>query len=614
MRYVLILFLSVFLFAKNILILNSYSVDLEWTQNELKGILTSLKDDENKKFIEFMDTKIFRPTPERMKDYYEYLSKKFKNIKIDIIITTDDNALNFVRKYKNAPLFKSAKVFFCGVNNLGLAKTLDKKTYTGVFEQNEPLKNLEFAEKIKKNLKTIYLINDSSVSGLLVTKEFMDKFKDIKKYHFKIISAKDIKTVAHQLKNYDKNSVAMLISPTSYYLNSKHIDYKKASQLLSTVYKNPMIVHADLLVDIPRTNIVGGKVTDGFSQGVEAGKKVNMFLKGKSVQNIPYSFGGVNKMYLNVKNLEKFGIDAYSLGYKNAVYVNRGDDFWKKYGIYIYALIALLIVVFIIVAVLLHKNRKLKEKNINIKSTNEQLEQRVQQIVKEMYKKEQMLLHQTRLAAMGEMIGAIAHQWRQPLNTLAINIQLLPEFLEEVNYDEEKIEEFIDKNMKTIFFMSTTIDDFRNFFKDNNEKEEFSIKHVLDETLKLVGAQLKNNDISVKIEGDDFSVYGSKTQFQQVLLNLISNAKDAIKSSGVVYGEITVRLDAENKTIKIEDNGGGIDRKNLYKIFEPYFTTKDSKSSGIGLYMSKTIIEKYFNGKLEASNGKKGAIFTIKLK
>lgn len=608
-----VLFLVMSLFAKNVLILNSYSIQLAWTKGELEGILKTLRGKKDlKKYIEFMDTKIFRPNPIRMYNYYNYLNNKYKGIKFDIIITTDDNALNFVRKYKNDGLFKNAKVFFCGVNNLSLADILDKYIYTGVFEKKEPLENLKFAEKIKKDLKYVYIVSDASISGTLVVKQYLNAFKHIKNIKFIVINTKDLNEVLNKLKNYHKNSVMMLLTPSSYHLNGRHVNYVIASQMISKVYNDPMIVHTDIFANIPNTNIIGGKVTDAFSQGEEVAKKVLEYLQGVPIEHIPYTFEKANKMYLNVKNLEKFGIDAYSLGYKNAIYVNKPTTFWEIYKEWIVTFIAVIGVILIFLIVLAFKNRKLRQYNEKIRELNQSLEYRVQKAVDEISKKDQILAHQTRLAAMGEMIGAIAHQWRQPLNTLAINLQLLPEYVEEHGCDEDALDKFVEKNMKTIFFMSSTIDDFRNFFKDDNKKTLFSVKVALEDTLKLINEQLKSKNIEVKINGDDFKVYGSKTQFQQVLLNLISNAKDAIEENGVQKGEIDIVIDSKNKTVSIKDNGGGIDEKIMYKIFDPYFTTKEVKGSGIGLYMSKTIIEKYFNGKLEASNAKNGAIFTIK--
>jgi signal transduction histidine kinase len=612
-KLLLFLIFIIPLSAKNILILNSYSIQLAWTKGELEGILETLNNEKHiKKYIEFMDTKIFRPTPLRMFNYYYYLEEKYKNINFDIVITTDDNALNLVRKYKKFPLFKKTKVFFCGVNNLSLAKKLDKNIYTGVFEKKEPLENLKFAEEIKPGLKYVYIVSDATVSGTLVVKQYLEKFKNIKNIDFVVINRQSLNEVLKDLKNFKKNSVMMLLTPSSYYYNGKHINYKIASQMISHVYKNPIIVHTDILVNIPHTNIVGGKVTDALSQGEEVSNKVLLHLKGVPVYKIPYTYEKANKMYLNVKNLMKYGINPYKLGYKNALYVNKPTTFWELYKDWIVTVLLFLVIITAFMVIFVYKNRQLKTYNEKIKELNQSLEMRVKKAVDEISRKDQILAHQTRLAAMGEMIGAIAHQWRQPLNTLAINIQMLPEYIDENGCDEDKIEEFVEKNMKTIFFMSDTIDDFRNFFKDDNSKAEFSAMVALNDTLKLINEQLKAKEIEVEITGNDFIIYGSKTQFQQVLLNLISNSRDAIIENSSKKGKITVNLNSSDKSVSIADNGGGIDEKIIYKIFEPYFTTKDLKGSGIGLYMSKTIIEKYFNARLEVSNGKTGAVFSIK--
>jgi len=232
------------------------------------------------------------------------------------------------------------------------------------------------------------------------------------------------------------------------------------------------------------------------------------------------------------------------------------------------------------------------------------LEHKIDIAIKENLQKDKILQEQSKLAAMGEMIGAIAHQWRQPLNSLALNIQLLVEDYLDKKVDEKYLENFEEKQMEIIKFMSKTIDDFRNFFKIKKEKETFSAKKTIKEVLNLVNAQLKNNNITIEVKGDDFEINGYKNEFQQVILNLINNAKDAILEKNINDGKITIII--ENNKIIIEDNGIEISEKIANRIFEPYFTTKDTNGTGIGLYMSKNIIEK-MDGKLylNISNNKK---------
>jgi len=238
------------------------------------------------------------------------------------------------------------------------------------------------------------------------------------------------------------------------------------------------------------------------------------------------------------------------------------------------------------------------------------LEKRVSQQVDEIHQKNQMIGQQHKLVAMGEMIGAIAHQWRQPLNALSINIQNLEDDFYEGLIDEAFIEAFVTYNQNIISFMSSTIDDFRNFFRIDKEKQDFSVKKAIEETLHLQEAQLSNHGIRVELSGEDFSLHTYKSEFKQVLLNLIGNAKDAIIAHKRRDGQITISL--LSSAITFEDNGGGIETSLLERIFEPYFTTKEQgKGIGLGLYISKMIMEQHLQGTLHAHNGDEGAIFTI---
>ena len=228
-------------------------------------------------------------------------------------------------------------------------------------------------------------------------------------------------------------------------------------------------------------------------------------------------------------------------------------------------------------------------------------------------KQDAILVQQSKLASMGEMIGAIAHQWRQPLNELSIRIQKLKYTNAKGKIDEEFILDFILKNKNTIDFMSKTIDDFRNFFRIDKEKRTFAIKEALEEVTNIQNAQLKNHHIQLELNGEDFIFNGYKTEFQQVIINIISNSKDALVSNRINNPKIIITI--QNGIIRVKDNGGGIDQEILKRIFEPYFTTKEQgEGTGMGLYMSKIIIEENMNGKIYITNEEDGTITTIDLR
>ncbi len=243
----------------------------------------------------------------------------------------------------------------------------------------------------------------------------------------------------------------------------------------------------------------------------------------------------------------------------------------------------------------------------------EELDSRVKEEIEKRQQKEQMLMHQSKLASLGEMLGNIAHQWRHPLTRLSLLIQNLEMAAQMNKLDKNFIQKFKEKAQAQIEYMSQTIDDFTNFFKKDTKKVEFCPKEIIEDALKLMEGRIKQNKVEVVLDIKKTEpILGYKTEFSQVVLNIINNAIDVLKERNIKDRKIFIRIDG--KKIEIEDNAGGIPEEIKEKIFEPYFTTKfQSQGTGIGLYMSKIIISQHFKGKLYAYNSEKGAVFVIDL-
>ena len=257
-------------------------------------------------------------------------------------------------------------------------------------------------------------------------------------------------------------------------------------------------------------------------------------------------------------------------------------------------------------------NKKLQILQDELSELNTSLQVKMNKEIVKNLRKDKYIQEQNKLAAMGEMVGAIAHQWRQPLNSLNINIQNLDDDYDDGLINREFIDTFIDKQSATIKFMSKTIDDFRNFFRVDKIKEEFSIKEAIQSTINIQSAQLATHNINIEIIGNDFIFNGLKSEFQQVILNLITNAKDELVDRDI--HSPTIKIIITDNLIRVLDNAGGIPQNIISRIFEPYFTTKEQgKGTGMGLYMSKMIIETNMNGKFSVKNIDNGAEFAIKL-
>jgi len=261
--------------------------------------------------------------------------------------------------------------------------------------------------------------------------------------------------------------------------------------------------------------------------------------------------------------------------------------------------------------------RALSELLRNLKQLTQTLEQRVAEEIAKGREKDHLLIQQAKLASMGEMIGNIAHQWRQPLNNIGLLIQDLKNAQEFGDFDKEYLNASVDKAMTIIHSMSVTIDDFRYFFAPQKEPQEFSMAESVIKSISFVNVSFKNSGIDIELDiKDDITVEGFPNEYSQVLLNLLNNARDVLIERDVKQPKVTIRLFREDNraVLTIRDNGGGIPADIIDKIFEPYFSTKqDDKGTGIGLYMSKMIIENKGNGKLTAKNTKDGAEFRIEI-
>lgn len=259
------------------------------------------------------------------------------------------------------------------------------------------------------------------------------------------------------------------------------------------------------------------------------------------------------------------------------------------------------------------QNVKLKAKELKV--LNQTLEQRVKEEIEKNREKEQLLVEKSRFIALGEMISNIAHQWRQPLSELS-SILMFIKFKHSIKaLDKKTIDEKSNEADNVIEYMSQTIDGFRNFFMPKKAKEEFYLYKVVDLVMSIVSSTLENYNIEVKMNIDkDIKLNTYKNEYQQVILNIINNAKDILVEKSIEKPTIRIEAfeDGQNTVLFIQDNGLGIKVEPKGKIFEPYFTTKqDSNGTGIGLYMSKIIVEKNMKGKLKVKNAPKGAKFSI---
>jgi PAS domain S-box-containing protein len=263
-------------------------------------------------------------------------------------------------------------------------------------------------------------------------------------------------------------------------------------------------------------------------------------------------------------------------------------------------------------------HQALAETTQKLQELNEKLTIKVEEETTKRIEQERLLLQKSKMAMMGEMMSAIAHHWRQPLNSLGINVQDAYVAYTHGEIDTEYMNEFKTNSMSIIQGMSRTIDNFRNFFRPSNEKVDFSITDAINETIAIIKDQLTDNKIDMRCEeSGKYTVCGYKNEVAQALLIIVSNAQDALLRNNIQAPFInisTIGTKQDTVIINIEDNAGGIPTEIIDRIFEPYYTTKhQSQGTGIGLFIARETFERHMDGRLSVINTEHGAKFSIEL-
>lgn len=330
--------------------------------------------------------------------------------------------------------------------------------------------------------------------------------------------------------------------------------------------------------------------------------------------------------FLPLQDIQKHNIGYYVVYQDSKALLKLHKEFYNS--LIIFTLINLLIVF------LMHKSytnkailkraveeqtKQLNQKNRELQELNSSLEERIQEEVNKIKEQELKLFEAEKMAQMGEMISNIAHQWRQPLNTISIyasGVKLSYEM--EINSSEHSCS-YMDTILKNTEYLSHTIDVFRDFINQKGEYKEVILQNVMNNALRILRDSLKNNHIALKTNFDTLEPLPLKTiakDLAQVMVNILTNSKDILKHRNIKEPWINVELKKEDEfcLITVEDNAGGIVDEQISKIFDPYFTTKHkSVGTGLGLYISKKIVLESLLGKIYVKNSVHGAKFFIEL-
>ena len=380
-------------------------------------------------------------------------------------------------------------------------------------------------------------------------------------------------------------------------------------------------------------NYLIAKLNDKTSVSFQNKEVINLFQKKNGINDKYLQFKNsiqiyiINKEEKNLLKIEEYGKELLSL-YDDTTqtYQDMSELKIKKLLFYEKIIFIISLIIIILEGLFIFRPAifEVYIKHSKLKNLNKNLNKEVKLQVETLREQEQMMIQQAKLAEMGDMLSDISHQWKQPLTILSMQLENMQLDMEDMGIKNDLINEYFIESFALIKHMSTTVEDFKNFYRQDTEKRTFNIYKAIEDVVNIEKSifykyTIKNEIISDITDTEFFGFYG---QFKQVVLSLTNNAIDQIiekyEEGNLQKGEgkisFTIIKKANTISITISDNAGGIEKSILSKIFIPYFTTKEKKGgSGIGLYMAKTIIEKNFNGMLSVKNNQFGADFRITL-
>ena len=511
------------------------------------------------------------------------------------------------------------------------------KNKTNTLIQTKKNATLAIALVLSENeaIKDILLDNENNTYDLKKLSEKIRIYTDYKNVWFQLITNEGISVYRSwtnnkndKIKNYRLDLTTLLANPIIKNTISVGV-YDITFKSIIPLYRNNEfigvlegITHFNSITEDLKNNdkvepII--LVNSRFTKQLEEKNFTKIFLQDYYVANLTASKEIIN--YLKYENMNKFfqeneylikdekliinipiieeGINlANILIFKNLDEIDISEiNEFKKHSFYylIFFLIFIYLSIFIIAYYLYSK--RLKELNISLQKTIEY------EIMKN-DEKNRILFQQNKMAAMGEMIGNIAHQWRQPLSVITVLASSLKVKKELDILEEKDYLESYNLILETANYLSNTIDDFQYYFSPNKNKNSFNTKNLIDKSLKLSSMEFKEHNINVIKNIEEFEALNFENELLQVVINILNNAKDElIKKDAKRYIFIDLFKEDKNIIIKIKDNAGGIDKNVIDRVFEPYFTTKHkSKGTGIGLYMCQEIIVKHIEGTIQVSN------------
>lgn len=622
----------------HILIINSYNDVYAWTKNEVKGI-ESVLGNNNGIVIhnEYMDTKVANDTKywEMLKEIYKY---KYKRIRFDVIVVTDDDALDFVKKY-HEELFPGVPAVFCGINNFDGSQTAGYDYFTGVNEEADFKSTTDVAIRLNPKLKNFLVVNDKMTTGVLLKKEFLDKTAvysgSINFTFLDNATLNEVKDAVHKLD--PKNSAVFYLS----FFKDKNGESFTPSEVIPQIAEAssvPMYGASDYVLGY---GIVGGMLKNSFYQGETAGRLALRVLNAEKPGDIPVVMKSPNSYMFDYNMLYRFKIDIQSLP-PDATVINKPETFYYKYKRIIWGVAALIAGLVIFIVVLLfnilqrikaqkelityqnHLEELVSERTNELNVTNLQLQEDIEKrkIVEESLRHSQaQLVEAEKMAALGGLVAGVAHEINTPIGiavTTASHLQDVTSKLSTaINNKTAKKDELFNyfnhatKSSELILLNLERTAELVKSFKmvaadqTSHEKRVFNVRDYVEKVINSLTPKLKQTSCEIVIDcPEDLQIDSYPGELAQIITNFVVNSlMHAFNPGDKGIMTIMIERNADSLSLRFSDNGKGIPQENLDKIFNPFFTTnRAGGGTGLGLHILYNLITQTFKGTISCES------------
>ncbi len=587
---------------KRVLIIDSYPKNFKWSNDIILGIKDVLAKSDIDADVIYMSGKAATP-----KDDYTTLRNlleiKLKHTRYDLIIPVDKHAYIFLLRHYH-DFFVNERILFSSMDFFSYEDALKQglaNKISGVLKERAIEDNVKIIQTMIPSLKKLYILNEKNPEDKtnISIKNTLDAMH--LKCEIEYIGDLSLQEMRDKFSTFVPDEAILFIP----FYGGNYDQFYKNYKIAYTIDLFQIPVFATDSFFITR-GIVGGKSILTYKLGETTAEMAQEILRNPSTPNKIVT--DENHEYIfNHEKINKFNLEPFLLN-QSLRFVNTPVRFLDKHKKYVDAILLILPLLILLILALIH--------NIYMRIKDEK---KYREIELQKNKHQQFIIQQSKLAEIGEVFSSIAHQWKNPLVEITALVQ--KHAFSVGSAFDEKNDKYINDIMVQVRYMTDTINSFQAFIMPSTTKIVFDVNEAIETMMSIISHTIKYNYIDVKIDishATNLMVLGYKNEFMQTLLNIVNNSKDQIIHQREVKKikrgliSIVVYNHAQNVIIEISDNAGGIPEEKLPYIFDAYYTTKEH-GHGIGLYMSKVILENKMNGKIKADNTAKGARFTITL-